>query len=284
MLLQIIWDPSPELFRIGAIAVRWYGLFFALSFVLGYYLFLKFFKTEQVPVEELDLLTMYMVVGTIVGARLGHCFFYEPQYFLSHPFEILYIWNGGLASHGAAIGILLALRVFSKKVQRPFLWVVDRIVIVVALAGAFIRLGNLMNSEIYGNATNLPWGMIFTLRGETLPKHPTQIYEALWCLIIFTILYLMYQRKRGKTVNGSLFSLFLILLFTFRFFVEFIKEPQEAFEATMALNMGQILSIPFVLAGMLILTHVATHPVIASEIPERAAKKTGNTGRKARSL
>jgi len=284
MLLQIIWDPSPELFRIGAIAVRWYGLFFALSFVLGYYLFLKFFKTEQVPVEELDLLTMYMVVGTIVGARLGHCFFYEPQYFLSHPVEILYIWNGGLASHGAAIGILLALRVFSKKVQRPFLWVVDRIVIVVALAGAFIRLGNLMNSEIYGNATNLPWGMIFTLRGETLPKHPTQIYEALWCLIIFTILYLMYQRKRGKTVNGSLFSLFLILLFTFRFFVEFIKEPQEAFEATMALNMGQILSIPFVLAGILLLTYVATHPVIASEIPERAAKKTGNTGRKARSL
>ena len=284
MLLQIIWDPSPELFRIGAIAVRWYGLFFALSFVLGYYLFLKFFKKEQVPVEELDLLTMYMVVGTIVGARLGHCFFYEPQYFLSHPVEILYIWKGGLASHGAAIGILLALWFFSKKVQRPFLWVVDRIVIVVALAGACIRLGNLMNSEIYGNATNLPWGMIFSLRGETLPKHPTQIYEALWCLVIFTLLYLMYQRKRGKTVNGSLFSLFLILLFTFRFFVEFIKEPQEAFEATMALNMGQILSIPFVFAGILLLTYVAYHPVIASEIPGRATKKPGNTGRKARSL
>ena len=283
MLLQIIWDPSPEIFRIGAIAVRWYGLFFALSFVLGYYLFLKFFKTEQVPVEELDLLTMYMVFGTIVGARLGHCFFYEPQYFLSHPVEILYIWNGGLASHGAAIGILLALWYFSKKVQRPFLWVVDRIVIVVALAGACIRLGNLMNSEIYGNATNLPWGMIFSLRGETLPKHPTQIYEALWCLVIFTILYLMYWRKRGKTINGSLFSLFLILLFTFRFFVEFIKEPQEAFEATMALNMGQILSIPFVLAGIFLLTHVANHPVIASEIPGRSSKQTGSTGRKARS-
>ncbi|MDD4032376.1 MAG: prolipoprotein diacylglyceryl transferase [Bacteroidales bacterium] len=284
MLLQIIWDPSPEIFRIGAIAVRWYGLFFALSFVLGYYLFLKFFKKEQVPVEELDLLTMYMVVGTIVGARLGHCFFYEPQYFLSHPVEILYIWQGGLASHGAAIGILLALWYFSKKVQRPFLWVVDRIVIVVALAGACIRLGNLMNSEIYGNPTSLPWGMIFSLRGETLPKHPTQIYEALWCLVIFTLLYLIYQRKGGKTVNGRLFSLFLILLFTFRFFVEFIKEPQEAFEATMALNMGQILSIPFVLAGIFLLTYVAYHPVIASEIPGRATKKPGNTGRKARSL
>jgi prolipoprotein diacylglyceryl transferase len=282
MLLQIIWDPSPELFRIGAIAVRWYGLFFALSFVLGYYIFLRFFKTEQVPVEELDLLTMYMVVGTVVGARLGHCFFYEPQYFLSHPVEILYIWNGGLASHGAAIGILLALWYFSKKAQRPFLWVVDRIVIVVALAGTCIRLGNLMNSEIYGNATDLPWGMIFSLRGETLPKHPTQIYEALWCLVIFTVLYLMYQRKRGKTVNGSLFSLFLILLFTFRFFVEFIKEPQEAFEATMVLNMGQILSIPFVIAGIILLIHVIHHPVIASEIPERAAKTTGSTGRKAR--
>ena len=140
MLLQILWDPNPEIFRIGAIAVRWYGLFFALSFILGYYLFLKFFRMEQIPVEELDLLTLYMVVGTVIGARLGHCFFYEPKYFLAHPLEILFIWKGGLASHGAAIGILLSLYLFARKVRRPWLWIVDRIVIVVALAGVCIRL------------------------------------------------------------------------------------------------------------------------------------------------
>jgi prolipoprotein diacylglyceryl transferase len=186
----------------------------------------------------------------VVGARLGHCFFYEPSYYLSNPFEILKIWRGGLASHGAAVGILIAIYLLTKKTGKPYLWWIDRVVVVVALAGFFIRMGNLMNSEIYGIQTSLPWGFIFVKNGETLPKHPTQIYEGLSYLFIFGLLYFIYMKQKGKPPAGLLFGLFLILVFASRFFIEIIKEDQVAFEAGMQLNMGQILSIPFVLAGI----------------------------------
>jgi phosphatidylglycerol:prolipoprotein diacylglycerol transferase len=271
MELQIIpWNVDPEIFRIGNFAIRWYGLLFASGFVFGYFIMKKIFANEGFSDATLDRLTVYMAVGTIVGARLGHCFFYEPSYYLAHPVEILKVWHGGLASHGAAIGILIALWLFARKEKKPFIWAIDRVVIVVALAGALIRLGNLMNSEIYGVETTLPWGFVFLRNGETVPKHPTQIYESLAYLITFGVLMRVYWKNKGKQKPGLLFGLFLIMVFGFRFFVEYIKEDQVAFEAAMKLNMGQLLSIPLVLAGIAILIWTfrkkpAPEPVKATE-------------------
>lgn len=252
-LAIIVWDVNPEIFRIGSFAPRWYGVLFASGFLFGYFIFKKMFKNEGLKEELLDRLTIYAAVGTIVGARLGHTLFYEPGYYLSNPLEILKVWQGGLASHGAAIGILLALWLFVRKEKKPYMWILDRIVIVAALAGAMIRLGNLMNSEIYGIETSLPWGFVFLRNGETVPKHPTQIYEALAYFIIFIILYRIYWRKKGEFIRGLPFSLFLILVFVFRFFIEYVKEDQVAFESGMMLNMGQWLSLPFIFIGLVIL-------------------------------
>ena len=246
----INWDMNPEIFRIGSFALRWYGLLFASGFFFGYLIFMKFFKKEGLSVELLDKLTIYMALGTVIGARLGHCLFYEPEYYLSNPIEILKIWRGGLASHGAGVGILVALWLFVRKEKKKFIWVIDRIVVVVALAGAFIRLGNLMNSEIYGIETALPWGFVFIHNLEIVPKHPTQIYEALTYLLIFVLLIWLYFKFDAKPRPGLLFGLFLILVFGMRFLIEFIKEDQVDFEAAMSLNMGQWLSIPFVLMGI----------------------------------
>lgn len=201
----------------------------------------------------LDKLTIYMALGTVIGARLGHCLFYEPEYYLSKPLEILKVWKGGLASHGAAIGILLALWLFTRKYKKSYIWILDRIVVVVALGGALIRLGNLMNSEIYGVQTSLPWGFVFIRNYETVPKHPTQIYEALTYFMVFGLLLWTYTRTKGHFRPGTLFAWFLILVFGIRFFIEFIKEDQVSFEAGMTLNMGQLLSIPFVIIGIVIL-------------------------------
>ena len=246
----INWDMNPEIFRISNFAVRWYGLLFASGFFFGYLMFLKFFKKEGLSVELLDKLTIYMALGTVIGARLGHCLFYEPDYYLSNPGEILKIWRGGLASHGAGVGIMVALWLFVRKHKKSFIWIMDRIVVAVALAGAFIRLGNLMNSEIYGVETTLSWGFVFIRNLEVVPKHPTQIYEALSYFLIFLLLGWIYFKTDGKPRSGTLFGLFLILVFGMRFLIEFIKEDQVGFESGMSLNMGQWLSIPFVLAGM----------------------------------
>ena len=247
----IPWDVNPEIFRIGSFAVRWYGLLFASAFLFGYIIMLKIFRNENLSDALLDKLTIYMAVGVIAGARLGHCLFYEPGFYLSHPLEILKVWHGGLASHGAAIGILLAIWLFCRKEKRDYNWVIDRIAIVVALAGVFIRTGNLMNSEIYGVETTLPWGFVFLRNGETAPKHPTQIYEALSYLFIFFLLYRLYWRKKGEHIQGTLISLAIILIFVARFFIEFLKEDQVPFEAAMKLNMGQLLSIPFIILGFI---------------------------------
>ncbi|MEF8845775.1 MAG: prolipoprotein diacylglyceryl transferase [Bacteroidales bacterium] len=257
--LFIRWDVDPELISLenvpilGELSIRYYGLLFAAGFVFGYLIFMRIFKTEGISIEVLDRLTLYMVIGTVLGARLGHVFFYQPDYYLSHPHEILYIWHGGLASHGAAIGILIALYLFVRKEKKPYIWILDRISIAVALAGFFIRMGNLMNSEIYGIETDLPWGFIFLRNNEILPKHPTQIYEALAYLIIFLVLYQLYFKNKGKFRPGLLFSLFMILIFTARFFIEFLKEVQVPFEQGMTLNMGQWLSLPFIILGVVLL-------------------------------
>jgi prolipoprotein diacylglyceryl transferase len=246
----INWDMNPEIFRIGNFAVRWYGLLFASGFFFGYLIFVRFFKKEGLSVDLLDKLTIYMALGTVIGARLGHCLFYEPDYYLGNPVEILKIWKGGLASHGAALGILLALWLWVRKYKKKFIWILDRIVIVVALGGAFIRLGNLMNSEIYGIETSLPWGFVFIRNMEVVPKHPTQIYESLTYFLVFLLLFWLYFRTGGNPRPGMFFGLFLILVFGMRFLIEFIKEDQVEFEANMSLNMGQWLSIPFALLGV----------------------------------
>lgn len=254
MLLSILWDVKPEIFSIGPITVRWYGLLFALGFLLGYQLVERMFKKEGIPLEWLEKLFMYTLIATVIGARLGHVFFYGWEFYSQHPSEILKIWHGGLASHGATIGILVALYYYSKKVsKKSILWVLDRVAIPVALAGFFIRMGNLMNSEIIGTQTDLAWGFQFvraSIYEPLAPRHPAQLYEALCYLASFGVLMYMYWKTNAKEYAGRLIGTFFMLIFTARFFIEFIKENQEAFEEGMVLNMGQWLSIPFVLLGV----------------------------------
>lgn len=247
---MINWNVSPDIFSIGPITIRWYGLLFAMSFIVGYQIMVIIFKRENKSEHDLNDLVWYMILGTVLGARLGHCLFYNPDYYLSHPLEILQIWKGGLASHGAAIGIITALVLYArKKKEISFLWVIDRIVITVALSGFFIRLGNLFNSEIIGKPTNGNWGFVF-VSVDNIPRHPAQLYEAIAYLLIFIFLLTFYFRVKGKFKNGLLFGLFLITVFGFRFFVEFLKENQSIFEQNLFLNMGQLLSIPFVILGI----------------------------------
>jgi prolipoprotein diacylglyceryl transferase len=252
MLLAFIeWSVSPEIFHLGPVSVRWYGFLFAMAFVAGYFIMTWVFKKEGRPRTDLEQLSVYMIFGTVIGARLGHCLFYNPEYYLSNPIEIFKVWEGGLASHGAAIGILTALYLFSKKKKNyPMLWTLDRVVIVVALAGTFIRLGNLFNSEIIGKPTDVSWAYIFTAVDD-IPRHPAQLYESISYFIIFLILLFVYYKGIEKNKSGLLFGIFLVLVFMFRFFVEFVKENQSGFEEAMVLNMGQLLSIPFVIAGII---------------------------------
>lgn len=268
LLNYITWNVNPEIFSIGSLTVRWYGLLWAIGIWLALVLIQKLFKNENLPEQWLDKLFMYTVIGTILGARLGHCFFYEwkplvqpieflgitisyGNHYLSHPWELLYVWRGGLASHGAAVGILVAMFLYNKNVSKKgIVWIFDRLVIGVAVAGAAIRLGNLMNSEIYGSVTSLPWGFIFVRDGQTLPMHPTQIYEMLYCLITLAITWWLYWKKQAyKKRPGLIFGVFLLGVFGTRFLLEFIKLDQEAFESGMFLNMGQILSIPLIIWG-----------------------------------
>lgn len=262
MLLNAIhWNVDPVMFNIGSFGLRYYSLGFLVAFVLGYYIVSWMFRQEKVRADYLDSLVVYMFLATLAGARLGHCLFYEPDYFLTSAHWTEIVWpfhNGhftgfqGLASHGAAVGILLAMWLYWRKYGMNLWWILDRMVIVIALGGAFIRLGNLFNSEIYGHATNLPWGFIFDRNHETVPKHPTQIYESLSYFIIFGACLWAYCRKKGALRSGSIFGWWLVALFGLRFLVEFVKNDQVDFEAAMALNMGQLLSLPFIVAGLVI--------------------------------
>ncbi len=257
----IHWNVKPEIFHLGPFSVRWYGLLFASGFLIGYYIGEKMLKSEKVSQKWVDSLFFYIIIATVVGARLGHVFFYGWDYYSQHPEEIIMVWHGGLASHGGAIGIIVAMYIHSKVVtKRSILWTLDRIVVPTALVGAFIRTGNLMNSEIYGIQTSLPWGFIFERNGETVAKHPTQIYEALAYLFAFGILTWFYWKTNVKDKPGFILGLFFILIFIPRFLIEFIKEDQEAFEATMSLNMGQWLSVPFILLGLLLMVRALKLP------------------------
>ena len=258
---MIYWDVSPEIFSLGPLSIRWYGLLFASSFLVGFYIMQWIFKKEGKPEDDLNDLIWYMILGTVIGARLGHCLFYDPVYYLSNPLEILKVWKGGLASHGAAIGILTSIYYYSKKKKgQPYFWVMDRVVITVALGGSFIRLGNLFNSEIIGIPTDLPWAFTFASI-DNIPRHPAQLYESIAYFITFLILFIYYKKHDGKFKEGFLFGAFLILVFGFRIFVEFIKENQSAFEQGMILNMGQLLSIPLVIAGFYFLYFYKKEPI-----------------------
>lgn len=247
----ITWNPSPEMFTIPGIdwPVRWYGLSWALGFMGCHFVMNRIYRTEGRTEKQLDSLTLYIVIATILGARIGHCLFYDFDYYSSHPLDILKIYEGGLASHGGAIGILTGMWLYCRKTKEDWLWLFDRLVVVVPFASLMIRFGNLMNSEIVGRPTNVSWGFIFT-QIDNQPRHPTQIYEAVYYLFLFLLFYWLWKHKRDMFGKGFSFGLFCVLMFSFRFMMEFLKENQESFENTMPINMGQILSIPFVLTGI----------------------------------
>jgi prolipoprotein diacylglyceryl transferase len=244
------WSADPVAFSLGPLEPRWYGFLFACSFLVGFWLTRKMFLHADRDPEEVDQLLTYVLIATVVGARLGHVLFYDPGFYLRYPAEILKIWHGGLASHGAAIGIIIAMYLFTKKFRdMSFLWLADRVVVVVAIAGAFIRTGNFMNSEIVGQPTELAWGVIFT-RVDMIPRHPTQLYEALLCILVFGILWKVYHAYKKNPPEGSLFALFLATLFSGRFLLEFTKMEQAAFAADWVFNMGQWLSVPLIAIGL----------------------------------
>ena len=259
--LAIHWNVDPILFHIGGFGLRWYSLCFLVAFLLGYYIIERMFKREGVKEDYLSSLFLYIFLAILLGARLGHCLFYEPDYFLTSEHWVEIFWpfaDGhytgfqGLASHGAAIGILVSLWLYWRKYGLNPWWFLDRLVIVVALGGAFVRLGNLFNSEIYGVETTLPWGFVFEREGETVAKHPTQLYESLSYFIIFGVSYWYYLRKNGRFKTGTIFGWWLVALFGVRLLIEFVKNDQVDFEAGMALNMGQLLSLPFIIGGLTI--------------------------------
>ena len=350
MFLYVVWNVSPEVMPLGPLSLRWYGLLFAAAFMTGYWVAVRYFKLDRRFGEKfLDNLLLYVIAGTVIGARLGHVLFYDFSYYKNHPLEIIAVWKGGLASHGAAIGLLIAMYLYARK-TKVSLWVLlDILAVTVALGGAFIRTGNLMNSEIYGHATHSRYGFIYVhdavesikkdrwvtrvsfdkikcdsmiagqyvplqmnlhfekgftdtaamkqyaaavmktvllpgpekelvampgavpvLKGPVpdrryyqavipvlgIPKHPTHIYEAGFCVLLFLFLMGLYFRKKHTLKEGTLVGWFFFLLFTFRFLIEFIKNIQSDFEKTMTLNMGQLLSIPFILLGIGILIYV----------------------------
>lgn len=275
--LVVTWDVNPALFHLGSFEVRYYGVLWAVALGISAYIFHHIMIREGLSEKTFDSVFWFGVISTVLGSRLGHCLFYDPGYYLTHPVEILDIRQGGMASHGAAVGLLIGLWLFSRKNKLPYIWSLDRISIVVAISGVAVRLGNLMNSEIYGTVTSLPWGFIFVRDGETLPKHPTQIYEALCYLVLFVILLWMYYKKDlARRRPGVMFGFFLIILFGTRFLIEFIKNPQVDFEQNMALNMGQLLSIPFIVAGVVILWRALKQaPLTPSPLKKTVAGKSG---------
>lgn len=265
MILDYIhWNPSPEIFTIPGIdwPVRWYGLLWATALLASHFFMNRIFNAENRTSKQLDTLTLYIILGTIIGARLGHCLFYGPLFdvvdsqgvlieegYLSHPLNMLKIYEGGLASHGGALGIIIGALLYCRKEKENLLWLFDRLVVVVPLAAALIRIGNLMNSEIIGKETTLPFAFIFT-QIDNIPRHPAQLYEAVFCLILFFVMYNLWKNKRSVFGQGFMLGLLCVALFTERFLDEFLKENQAAFENGLTLNMGQILSIPFVLFGI----------------------------------
>lgn len=262
MILNFIqWNPDPEIINIFGISIRYYGLLFVSGLIIAIYMLGWLFKRENIPSENLEKLTIYGIIGIIAGARLGHCLFYEPSYYLSHPLEMIlpvtfppdggikFIGYQGLASHGGVLGLLIGLFFYSRKTKHSMIDILDLIAVVVGVSLGFIRLGNFMNSEIIGMPTSKPWGVIFE-RVDNLPRHPAQLYEAISYFIILAIMIILYLKMRDKLKNGILFGLATVLFFIARFLIEFLKEDQVGFEEGMTFNMGQLLSLPYIAVGI----------------------------------
>lgn len=295
MLASVIWNVDPVAFSIGSLSVRWYGILWAVGIYICYLIEVKLYKNEQCPPDWTDKLFVYMVLGVIIGARLGHCWFYEwheasalglepiqifswtikyRNPYIEHPFELLKIWQGGLSSHGGAFGLIFAAWLLSKRhFHTGLVWIFDRLVIGVCITATCIRLGNLLNSEIYGNPTTMPWGFVFMrdpavpldAEENPLPCHPTQIYEILYCMVAFVVTWLLYWKAKAYKRNGLIFGVFLEIIFVTRFFLEFIKLDQETFESSMTLNMGQWLSLPFIIWGVYLIVMSVRKPQISSQ-------------------
>lgn len=283
MIDFITWTADPRLID-SFVTVRWYGLMFAIGFLIGYKIVERIFKHEGAPESWLGTLLLWTIAGTVIGARLGHVFFYEWDVYSHNPIRILYIWEGGLASHGGTIGVILGVFCFSWfTTKRSPLWTFDRLVIPIALVGALIRLGNLMNHEIYGHATDVPWAFRFVenvnawMAGAqpiySAPSHPTQLYEAGWYLLLFGLLMWMYWKRNAEERPGLIFGVFLTLLFAGRFAIEYVKNVQVGFETDMiarwGVNMGQALSIPFILIGVFFIIRALIRPKVQLTFPNK---------------
>ncbi|WP_321296736.1 prolipoprotein diacylglyceryl transferase [Marinifilum fragile] len=266
ILTQIHWNPDPEIINILGISIRYYSLLFLSGILLSITVLKWIFKQEKLPEANLEKLSMYGIIGILLGARLGHCLFYEPGYYFNHPLEIIlpiqfssgdgieFTGYRGLASHGGALGLIIALFIYSRKTKHSMLDTIDLIAVVTGLGAGFIRLANLMNSEIVGMPSNKPWAFVFE-RIDTIPRHPAQLYEAICYFLIFAFMLFLYKTKRAQLKNGVFFGTVLLLIFTARFFIEFIKENQVAFESGMQFNMGQLLSIPYIIVGLGFITY-----------------------------
>jgi phosphatidylglycerol---prolipoprotein diacylglyceryl transferase len=262
MILNYIhWNLDPEIVNIFGISIRYYGLLFVGGLILCIYILGWIYKRKNIPSEHLEKLSIFGMIGIIIGARLGHCLFYEPSYYLSHPLEMIlpitfppgggvkFTGYQGLASHGGVLGLLIALYFYSRKTKQSMIDTIDLIAVVAALEFGFIRLGNFMNSEIIGIPTTKPWSVIFE-RVDNVPRHPAQLYEAISYFIIFTIMMILYRKMRVRLKYGFFFGLATVLCFTARFLIEFVKENQVGFEDGMTFNMGQLLSLPYLVLGI----------------------------------
>lgn len=280
MILGIDWKVDAQLID-GWSTPNLYGLLFVTGIIIGFFVIKRMFKAEGVSEDWLDKLLIYMVLATIIGARLGHVLFYGPYTgpdgYFSNPANIFKVWEGGLASHGGAIAILIALYIYSKKVtKKSMFWILDRVVAPIAIAGCFIRLGNLVNHEIVGKPTDLPWGFKFynesfsnlvEVNGELthVYRHPAQLYESISYILIFALLMYLFWKTNLKQKTGYIFGVFMVVLWGARFLVEFVKIPQETYELGIALNTGQLLSIPFVIAGFIIMYLASKHQLEKSK-------------------
>ena len=279
-LLSIVWDFNPVFVTIGSFEIRYYSLMWAAALLVGAWIFSYFCKKEGRPQSLSDSAFLYIALGTMIGARVGHCLFYEPEYYLLKPWAIITeIRNGGLASHGATIGIIVSIWLCSRKNKVPVMWMTDRLGVIAPISGALIRFGNLFNSEIIGHQTDMPWGFKFMRLHRGLPVeqvpacHPTQLYEALCYILTFLVLWWMYNKTEAPRRRGLMFGVALIGIFLTRFFIEFVKINQVAFEAGMTLNMGQWLSVPFIIIGVASVWYALSHPPVAEEKKSKTNKK-----------
>lgn len=283
MFAEITWTAHPVIFTIGAFALRWYALMFILGFFIGIKIMEWVYGREGLNPERVYYLFMACFIGTLVGARLGHCFFYDPAYYLANPLEIFKTWKGGLASHGGTIGVILCVMWYANHDYLSKLWLLDRLSIAVAPVAALIRMGNLFNHEIYGHETTLPWGTRFVQNIHAWeqgadpifcnPSHPTQIYEALAYLCVFFLCWYLYKFTQAGRHRGVIFGAFLVGIFTPRFFIEFLKNVQEAFEEGMLLDMGQLLSIPFILLGIYFIWRGLKSPAVDTPLQQNHKAK-----------